>query len=342
MRRAACARLRERNRFRDGSNAVPPTSNGSTNGSTHFVVRDDSRARAEEEEKGEGGVASRHPVATTRATPGVRAHRVRVRSVDRFSVPEEGLEPSRPYGRRILNPLRLPFRHSGSRADAWPTEAPPPWQAPSEGNVDEHCEWRLSRAPMPSSLRVRLNELAASFSAGVLDAIRGASLEELLSESSGGKSRAPSRAPVRTAPARSPARTPTRSAAPAPVPAPAPATRGRKSGRLARRSAGDISQAVNQIVDLLKSSPAGLRAEQIRQKLGLQAKELPRPLKEGLDGGLLSKVGQKRATTYFAGATSSARKVASTSPSARRGRAPVKRGAAPAKKSRRGKAKKAA
>ena len=35
---------------------------------------------------------------------------------------------------------------------------------------------------MPSSLRNRLNELAASFSAGVLDAIRGASLEELLTE----------------------------------------------------------------------------------------------------------------------------------------------------------------
>ena len=29
------------------------------------------------------------------------------------SVPKEGLEPSRPRGRRILNPLRLPFRHFG-------------------------------------------------------------------------------------------------------------------------------------------------------------------------------------------------------------------------------------
>ena len=31
-------------------------------------------------------------------------------------VPKEGLEPSRPCERRILNPLRLPFRHFGSRA----------------------------------------------------------------------------------------------------------------------------------------------------------------------------------------------------------------------------------
>jgi hypothetical protein len=32
---------------------------------------------------------------------------------DNVSVPKEGLEPSRPFGRRILSPLRLPFRHFG-------------------------------------------------------------------------------------------------------------------------------------------------------------------------------------------------------------------------------------
>src|SRR5258708_23609517 len=133
---------------------------------------------------------------------------------------------------------------------------------------------------MPSSLRSRLNELAASFSAGVLDAIRGASLEELLSESPRGKSRAPVRGVA---------------------PALAAARARRRGGRLPRRSAGDIAQAVEKIVALLGDHAGGLRAEQIRQKLGLQAKELPRPLKEGLDGGRLSKVGRKRATTYFAG-----------------------------------------
>ncbi len=49
---------------------------------------------------------------------------------------------------------------------------------------------------------------------------------------------------------------------------------------------------------LLRVSPKGLRAEEIRAKLGLQSKELPRPLKEGLDGGRFAKSGQKRATTY--------------------------------------------
>jgi hypothetical protein len=56
---------------------------------------------------------------------------------------------------------------------------------------------------------------------------------------------------------------------------------------------------IEQIVSLLKSNPGGLRAEQIREELGLQAKELPRPLKEALDSGRLGKSGQKRATTYF-------------------------------------------
>ena len=32
----------------------------------------------------------------------------------RKQVPEEGLEPTRPFGQRILSPSRLPFRHSGS------------------------------------------------------------------------------------------------------------------------------------------------------------------------------------------------------------------------------------
>jgi hypothetical protein len=134
------------------------------------------------------------------------------------------------------------------------------------------------------SLRSRLSELASSFSASLLEAIRGASLEELV----GGQGRAAAAAS-------------TRGARRAPVAAsPAPAKLGR-GGRVARRSAGDIHGLVESIVALLKASPSGLRAEQIREKLRLQAKELPRPLKEGLDAGSFSKSGQKRATTYFVG-----------------------------------------
>jgi hypothetical protein len=180
---------------------------------------------------------------------------------------------------------------------------------------------------MQSSLRSRLGELANAFSASVLDAIRGASLEELLSESSATRSRGPSVAAAAAAPrARQARRVPVKAAPAAPAAPVAPAAK-RRGGRLARRSSGDIAGVVASIVALLKASPAGLRAEEIRSKLGLQAKELPRPLKEGLDARTLSKTGQKRATTYFArGAGGAAVKGA-----ARAGRPAAKRAGRPAK-----------
>lgn len=58
---------------------------------------------------------------------------------------------------------------------------------------------------------------------------------------------------------------------------------------------------VESIVDLLTKNGDGLRAEQIREALGVEAKELPRPLAEALSAGRVTKSGQKRATTYFAG-----------------------------------------
>jgi len=128
---------------------------------------------------------------------------------------------------------------------------------------------------MPTSLRQQLNDLAATFANSVLQAIRTASIEDLLAES-GGTRRLPA--------------------------AQAVATRGRaarRTGRLARRSADDINGMIDSIVALLKQSPKGLRAEEIRQKLDLQAKEMPRPLKEAVAAGRLGKSGQKRATTYF-------------------------------------------
>jgi hypothetical protein len=141
---------------------------------------------------------------------------------------------------------------------------------------------------MSSSLRSKLDELASSFANDVLHAIRSASIEDLLAESTGGGHRVASRGVARrvtSAPA-------TGAAAPA-------AGRRRRGGRLGRRSAGDIAGVVDRIVGLVKASPKGLRAEQIRQKLGFQSKELPRPLKEAVDAGRLGKSGQKRATTYF-------------------------------------------
>ncbi len=97
------------------------------------------------------------------------------------------------------------------------------------------------------------------------------------------------------------------------LPAEAPAVRGRRRHRasspqrapadqvrLKRRSPEDIAQALDEVVALLKKNKAGLRAEQIREQLGMQAKEMPRVLKEGLTKKAFKSKGQKRATTYFA------------------------------------------
>jgi hypothetical protein len=134
---------------------------------------------------------------------------------------------------------------------------------------------------MPT-LQSALHDLAASFASSVLDAIRSASLQELLGEAGGARGRGPGRPKAARAP-----ETPGR---------PARVTR---SGRLKRRSPEDIARALDQVVSLLQKDKGGLRAEQIRQQLGMQAKEMPRVLKEGLDKKAIKSKGQKRATTYF-------------------------------------------
>jgi hypothetical protein len=136
---------------------------------------------------------------------------------------------------------------------------------------------------MPT-LRSSLNDLANSFASSVLDAIRGASLEELLGEAGGGARRGPGRPPKSTA-------APTASATP----------RARRSGRLARRSPDQIAKALDQVIALVKTKKDGLRAEQIRAALKMQSKEMPRVLQEGLAKKKLKAKGQKRATTYFLG-----------------------------------------
>jgi hypothetical protein len=140
----------------------------------------------------------------------------------------------------------------------------------------------LMRA-MASSLRSDLNTLAASFAASVLDAIRGASLEDLLGEAG-------------VTPRRGAGR-PRGTSAPSGNGSPARVARSR---RLKRRSPEDIAKALDQVVALLKKNKDGLRAEQIRQQLGMVAKEMPRVLKEGLSTKKLKSKGQKRATTYTA------------------------------------------
>ena len=136
---------------------------------------------------------------------------------------------------------------------------------------------------MPN-LRSSLNDLASSFTNAVLAAIRTASLEELLGE---GQASRPSGRRRRAAAS---------DGAKAPVAA-RPSSSSSRGGRLRRRSADEIAKVLDSIVSLLKKNRAGLRAEQIRSELGLQAKEMPRVLKEGLSSQKLKSKGQKRATT---------------------------------------------
>jgi hypothetical protein len=129
---------------------------------------------------------------------------------------------------------------------------------------------------MPT-LRSQLDSLAATFASAVVEAIRGASLHELVATDG------------RAATSARPASGPT---------AKTMASKTTRTGRLKRRSSEDIGQVLDQIVALVKKNKDGLRAEQIRTELNLQAKELPRVLKEGLRSKRLRKAGQKRATVY--------------------------------------------
>src|SRR5690242_19733750 len=96
-----------------------------------------------------------------------------------------------------------------------------------------------------TSLRATLSSLANEFAAGVLDAIRGASLEEILSESAGGGGRRGARG-----------RRDLDAATALPSTAGRTGGRGRgrslgRGGRLSRRSAEDIQAMVERICGLL-------------------------------------------------------------------------------------------
>ena len=145
-----------------------------------------------------------------------------------------------------------------------------------------------------SNLRNTIESLASQFASSVLDALRSASIDELADVAGRG-------AAGRRGPGRPRAESSEGAAAPrSGAPGARGAARGR-GGRLGRRTQNDIARMVESIVDVLAKNASGLRSEQIREALGVEAKELPRPLAEALSSGRVTKTGQKRATTYFAG-----------------------------------------
>jgi hypothetical protein len=132
-----------------------------------------------------------------------------------------------------------------------------------------------------SSLGNSLSDLASAFASSVLDAIRGASLEELLGETAGGARRGPGRPKATSVPQTN-----------------GEPERVASSGRLKRRSSEEIAKALDEVIALVKKHKSGLRAEQIRAQLKMDRKEMPRVLQEGLSTKKLKSKGRKRATTY--------------------------------------------
>jgi hypothetical protein len=146
-----------------------------------------------------------------------------------------------------------------------------------------------------SALKKTIEDLATNFATNVIAALRGASIDELygLTTRAGGGGAA---APARRGPGRPPGSTSSSSSS-----SPAASSGGGRKGRRIRRSQKDIGRVVEDIIMLLGKHTQGLRSEQIREALNLQAKELPRPLADGLADGRIKKAGERRATTYFVG-----------------------------------------
>lgn len=152
-----------------------------------------------------------------------------------------------------------------------------------------------------SALRRAITSLAETFAHQIVAAIRTASFGDIAALSGN--------APARRGPGRPPKSAAASSAAP---------TRGRRGGRR-RRTNADLEALGSRIVETVRGSATGMRAEAIRDALGVARKELPRAIAQLLSSGALKKQGQRRATTYFAGDGSASRASKGSKKGAKRG-----------------------
>lgn len=133
-----------------------------------------------------------------------------------------------------------------------------------------------------SSLKDSIARLAESFATQVLTAIRSASFEDIAVLSGGGGGGAARGG---------------RGGRPAAAAAPR-APSGRRPGRPPKI---DVAGLAGKVTELLAGKSDGLRAEQIREALGVAKNQLVKVITQGLAEGTLKKTGEKRATKYFAG-----------------------------------------
>jgi len=88
---------------------------------------------------------------------------------------------------------------------------------------------------------------------------------------------------------------------------------GELSGFLPQKGQRPIGRAGDpsaRIVNLLRSNPTGLRAEPIRKELGIEKPAFVRAINALMASGQVRKRGERRATTYYAGARKRSRSVA--------------------------------
>lgn len=72
-------------------------------------------------------------------------------------------------------------------------------------------------------------------------------------------------------------------------------------GKRERRSGDQILEVGGRVIKLLAANKKGLRIEQINKQLGTITRQLARPIQKLLSMKKIRKVGERRATTYFAG-----------------------------------------
>jgi hypothetical protein len=145
---------------------------------------------------------------------------------------------------------------------------------------------------MSNRLEDAISKLSMTFATNLLEAIKGASLEEILGATAGARGASP-------AVKRGPGRPPKAAAAPA-VAKPAASAKAPKAGRGGRRSSAEIESTIARIVGALKGNKSGMRSEQLQKALGIDKKDIFGPLTKALADGKLTKKGEKRSTTYFA------------------------------------------
>jgi hypothetical protein len=128
---------------------------------------------------------------------------------------------------------------------------------------------------MPASLRATLQRAADDFASGVLRALQSVPLEDIIDIQANGAGRLGLRGGSVT-------------------------TRRRASKTASgRRSPEDIAKTTERIVALVKKHPKGIKAEEMKTKLGISQNEWVLPLKKALASKEIRKTGQKRSTRYF-------------------------------------------